>query len=211
MSTYPEPLVARSLGVKKNRLAETRKARLSRGADWALVGAVVAYTPAGLKKLCGVLGLDWALVPVPTAAAVQAATSEPEPQIEALRGRSEAIESHGDIGGASHEVTTQSTPDRSEPTAPACAVVAETCEQLAEKSRPVLIEVTGVPQNTIIIHGRLEGKAVTVRVKSNANFIPGLWIQATPINGGTYYSQVGNPPRWKGDRHGFTKPQPPTP
>lgn len=222
MSTYPEPLVARSLGVKKKLIVDTRKGRLVRGADWALEGAQVVYTATGLKNLCAALGLEW------PGQAPAAAPSEPEgapvaePREEAIAPAGEALEQspNADQGGGrnEHPNVISTPPESPKPTLAGsfarrdlgmtAGLVAEVCEDLAKKSEPVAIEITGVPGNRIIVHGRLEGQPVTVRVKSNLTFIPGLWIRATPINDGHYYAQVGNPPRWKGDRHGFTKPQP---
>lgn len=212
MSTYPEPLVARALGVKKSLLADTRKARLAKGADWAMdARAQVAYTAAGLAKLCRVLGLDRALV--------EAAKNCGEPMAVAAPGsRAEASAAAG--GASLREVlpaeaggnTTgqEPAPDRNPVPAFArrdpAATVAAAAEELARKSSPVWVEVTGVPGNPIIVHGRLEGRPVTVRVRANATFVPGLWIQATPLNGANYFAMVGHPPRWKGDRHGFARP-----
>ena len=209
MSIYPEPLVARSLGVKKNVLADTRRARLARGTDWLLAGAVVTYTRDGLKKLCGALGLDSSRVPAPAAAGDPTAGQPDEGRKEATARQGEATLTSADQGGGhnGHEIKISS----SERPAPASAIataaqVAAGVEDLAKKSEPVLIQVTGISPNLIIVHGRLEDRTVTVRVRANTNFVPGLWIRATPINGGSYYSMIGHPPRWKGDRHGFTKP-----
>lgn len=171
MSEYPEPLVARILGVKKKRLVEARKQALQRGGDWVLAGAQVAYTLGGLKKLCGALGLDSALVET-------------------------AKKSEVSAGG----------PGIIEASAVAGEALAAGVEVLAKKSAPVWMKIIGVPGNNIIVHCEHEGQRVAVRVKSNATFIAGLWIQATPLNHGQYFAQVGKPPRWKGDRFGFAKP-----
>lgn len=81
MNAYPETLVARVVGVKKKRLAAMRGEKLERGPDWQFedprVGVV--YSPDGLKKLCGLLGLDAAALAWPQDAAAPAQPSEPAP------------------------------------------------------------------------------------------------------------------------------------
>lgn len=216
MSTYPEPLVARSLGVNKGLIVATRQAKLEKGTDWTLVDSVVSYSPAGLEKLCGALGLDASRLAQPGDAAETVTAdagaslggplaAQPDPSLlqDSLAVERRAHNSEA-VGSTPTPAPTFATRD---PIATAGQVAAGV-EALAKKSGPVWVEVTGIPGNRIIVHGRLEGRLVTVRVKNNATFIPGLWIQATPINDGHYYAQQGNPPRWKGDRHGFTKPQP---
>ena len=188
MSTFPESAVSRALGVKKKHVAGARHAaKLEKGADWQLVNSVVHYTRTGLAKLCQRLGLSSAPLTLEKIGGGPAAPAAPAPARGPSAGPQDPVAGHQLPGLAAD-------------------TVAATTVELQKKSGPVWIEVTARPANQVIVHGRLDGKAVTVRVKNNTNFVPGLWIQATPLNGGTYFAMTGNPPRWRGDRHGFAKP-----
>lgn len=123
--------------------------------------------------------------------------------------------------GARHEVTSDvATPPasqgsepagafaRRDPAATAAAQVAAQVEVIAKASEPVDVRVTR-PQlpNRRIVHGvRCDnGAHVVVRVRDNKNFVAGLILRAVPVNRGLFFTQVGNPPRWRGDRVGFTR------
>lgn len=114
------------------------------------------------------------------------------------------------------EVTDDTTRPPSDPVAfarrdPAATAVAEKVDELRERAAPIEIEVTRAAlANTRVVHGkRLDnGAQVVVRVRDNATFIPGLVIRATPVNGHSFFTMVGHPPRWRGDRHGFTRKDP---
>lgn len=68
----------------------------------------------------------------------------------------------------------------------------------------VEIVVTGLSPNPLIVFGRLHEVPVKVRVRNNANFIAGLVLRAKESADGLFL-MVGTPPRWKGDRIGFTR------
>jgi hypothetical protein len=55
---YPEPMVARTVGLSRSQLKALRDENLTREVDWVLVNAVVTYSPAGLEKLLRAAGLD---------------------------------------------------------------------------------------------------------------------------------------------------------
>lgn len=182
MISYPEPLVARVTNVNRATLASTRRAKLEKGTDWTLENSVTCYTATGLKKLLGALGLaDAPLVwPDPATATRDPSATPPsaasEPEAAPAKNSSIAL-------------------------APV-AVAARVAEAGAvSAARPVAeLIVAEISRNPTVLRARLEdGRLVLVRVRSNANFTPGMRLKArAPGPGGTLYSFEGQCPRWKG-------------
>lgn len=204
MSTFPEPAVSRALGLKKKRVVGARHAaQLEKGADWTLVDSVVHYSRRGLTRLCQALGLPPAALAEEKFAGGATPAGSAGRAGEAIAGQGEALAGQTIAGDNAGGYSAGHGPAEAGEPPPALAAA---IEQARKKLAPVWIEVTARPANVVIVHGRLEGRPVTVRVKDNSNFVPGLWIQATPLNGANYFSMVGRLPRWRGDRHGFGKP-----
>lgn len=190
-ATYPEFLVARVIGPKKSVLVEVRRTILKKSTDWVLINSVVHYTPAGIAGVCRAMELEHDLIieelkknlaPSEPATAVPPAESTPPPA--------------PDSGGDEKKLPDPS-PIATTPPAPAAAPRGPAAE--------VDIVVTGRSPNPLIVFGRLDCVPVKVRVRDNANFIPGLVLRAKHSSDGPFL-MVGNPPRWKGDRIGFTRP-----
>lgn len=182
MTSYPEPMVARVTGVSRETLAKTRKADLLKGEDWTLADSVVCYTPPGLKKLLSSLGLGdtafaWESPATATSdrsATPPSATSDPK-KISSVP---VAVSAAGAV---------------------AARVEAAAADVAA---RPIVeLTVTKISRNPSIVHATEgEGRAdVLVRVRTNANFTPGMRLPArAPAPGSLLYHFEGNCPRWKG-------------
>lgn len=212
MTTYPEPLVARALGPKKSILVEVRRTMLKKGDHWVMANNVVNYTPAGLAALCRAMELDQqpvldevekispaappppanaATTPAPATAAAEASPSPPGPTPPAV----------------TVEPAAPATEEKKSPDGPAVDPAIELAAQVAQvapKREAVDIVVSGRSPNPLIVFGSLDGKQVKVRVRNNANFIPGLVLTAKPSSDGPYL-MIGHPPRWRGDKIGFAR------
>jgi hypothetical protein len=162
---FPEPLVARSTGVNRERVAAARKASLVKGDDWTLENSVVCYSAEGLKKLLGALGLAEGAFAWP-----RAACEGGDPKATPLRGEPDVKKS--------------------------VEVVAA-----AEAARPVVdLKVAALSRNPTIIEAvGPDARRVSVRVRSNVNFLPGMALKARePAPGASLYHFEGQCPRWKG-------------
>lgn len=207
MRTYSEPLVARVTGIPKRVIATHRRRLCAKRVDWQVVGAVVHYTEAGLKKICGALGLDAAALTWPA----EAPTSEPPAGVaETAPGAEKStpgpVPSPGGLLGKIASAVGLGRPAAEAPAGAARVVGAAVAQAEREAPQPIAVTVTAISPNPTIVIGRAAGidGLVSVKVRSNRNFIPGLVVRATPINGHRYFAQVGRPPRWRGDRVGFT-------
>lgn len=173
----PEPLVARVIGIKKHRLVTTRKQHLAKTTDWLPERNVVCYTPSGLKKLLGVLGLSEAAFTWPAAGECSGTWADDEA----------APEAPGGAGGAVLSVLLALPA----PGTTARDYAASRIEELTVRrifGNPSLLEAT-----------RANGEAVRVRVQSNAKFITGMKLKArAPSDGPQLWYLVGHCPRWKG-------------
>jgi hypothetical protein len=181
MTGYTEPSISRATGIKKHRLVAARREHLEKGIDWATENHVVTYTESGLVKLCESLGLDQIL-----------------PIVEKISS-GEGIEPAEAAPGESGPIAAETEP---------AETVAQVAQEIEKTRGPIEIELTRtqLPNPTVVIGKRLDtGELVTVKVRSNANFIPGLIVQASPVNRFKFFNQIGRPPRWRGDRHGFTR------
>jgi hypothetical protein len=88
---------------------------------------------------------------------------------------------------------------------PAATIAAAVTARVS--SEPVYVDVTGCSPNPLIVFGTVDGVPVRVRVRNNSTFTRGLVLRAKQSAGDpTVYLMIGNPPRWKGDRYGFTRP-----
>ncbi len=180
MNAYPEPLVARVTGVNRSDLADTRRRALTKDVDWRLVNAVVTYSPAGLEKLLSAAGIDLA------------ALTWPEP-------------SGAQNGGAHALNPTAAAPDPAQssiapPATEPLAVVTAACENV---SAGALLEltVTEVLRNPTIVRATAPGdvKQLTVRVRDNRNFLPGMKLKARATGSrDEIFHMVGHCPRWRG-------------
>ena len=226
MTTYAEPMVARVSGVKKALLVKTRKAALLRETDWVLDGAVVAYTPAGLKKILDLLGVDGAALAWPTAGAPDTPQTEEEAREEAADGGAEASQpivetptptpaepadesAPADLAlGAEaflrlSQAHADKNPGERRPDAAAVIAAGIALQQAALDAREVqTLTITRISRNPILVHARLEGDPVerTIRVRTNINFLPRMTITARPpaAGGAPVWFHVGNCPRWRG-------------
>ncbi len=180
--TYPEFMVAKAIGPKKSVLVQIRRTVLKKTIDWVLVNSVVNYTEAGLVAVCRALELDHSGI----MEELKKILEPPPPAGDAVPATSAAPEKNSPESGLISPA----------PAAAARAVVPE-----------VDIIVTGRSPNPLIVFGRLDDVPVKVRVRNNVNFIPGLVLSAKPGADGLFL-MVGHPPRWRGDRIGFTRPSP---
>jgi hypothetical protein len=198
MTSHPETLVARVVGVKKKRLAALRAESLTRGTDWDFADPTVGvtYSETGLKKLLASLGLDAAAFRWPQEPGAPAPVSAPAP---AGIGASLAT------GGASAEpqFPPGAPPAVNIPWEPAAAVGAQVGQLAqAEAARgTVPLRVTKVALNPHILFARpaAGGDEVRVRVRTNKNFTIGMPLRARlPAPGVEVYSLEGHCPRRRG-------------
>ena len=189
MTSFPEPLVARTLGVQKGRIASLRRVKLARDVDWQLEKSVVVYTQAGLDHLITELGLAGRVYTWPDQSSPESAGGPPEPQIEAS----------GDTGKALEE---QIPPEKiAVITAAALAAGVERVVEIREADALVGLTVTRTSLNPTIVFASIPGSdaEVPVRVASNVNFMAGMAIHARPpAAGGTLHYFEGRCPRWRG-------------
>ena len=176
--TYAETLVARVTGVKKKVVAEARhESGLMRGPDWILSNSCVHYTPAGLEKICGALGID----------------------SSALEWRDDAARSddRGEETQASRATGAglDATPEK---IAVAVETVAAAVAQITRETPvPVEIRIARLSRNPRVLIGQLGEAFVTVMVRDSKNFLPGMVVRADRIDE-LRYTMVGNCPRWRG-------------
>ncbi len=181
MTTFAETLVARVVGIQKKRVAEARKSgALEKGADWMLENACVVYTPDGLKKICRALGVD-------AGAWIWPGPDEAEPQ------PSDAADEEMEPTAAEGQPASCSGIENQ----PTATIVAASVEQIQATAELVEIVVTRTAPNPRIVFGRFEERIVTVGVRDNKNFKPGMKLQAHHA-GGDYFRMFGNCPRWPG-------------
>lgn len=208
MTTYPEPLVARALGPKKSILVTVRRTMLKKGEHWLMANNVVNYTPAGLAALCRAMELDQQPV---LDEVEKIAPGAPPPPADAATAPAAAEASAAPPGPTSPALPVEpeapAPEEKKSPEVPPADPVRELAAQVAHvapKRVAVDIVVTGRSPNPLIVFGALDGKQVKVRVRDNANFIPGLVLTAKPSSDGPYL-MIGHPPRWRGDKIGFTR------
>lgn len=181
-AVYPEFQVARVIGPKKAVLVQIRRTVLKKDSDWVLVNSGVHYTAVGLVAVCRALELDHSVI----LEELKKILEPPPPGSDAAPAP----------GPETQKNSAEPGPDASAPAAAPREVVPE-----------VDIVVTGRSPNPLIVFGRLDHVPVKVRVRDNAHFIPGLVLSAKPGADGLFL-MVGHPPRWRGDRIGFTRPAP---
>lgn len=187
----PEPLVARVIGMKKRRLVATRKQRLAKGDDWALVRNVVSYTPTGLEKLLAALGLSGAAFAWPAPGEWSDADQEPEAAGGAIDGAGEALAESPKIVLALPAPGSTARDQAAALGAQVAKLEAGKVEELA------VVRIFGNP--ALLEAARADGTKVRVRVASNANFIRGMKLKArTPAAGAPVWDLVGHCPRWRG-------------
>lgn len=187
----PEPLVARVIGVKKRRLVATRKQRLAKGDDWALVRNIVSYTPAGLEKLLAALGLSGAAFAWPAPGEWSDADHEPEAGGEALDGAGEALAESPKIALALPAPGHTARDQAAALGAQVVKIEAGKVEQLT------VVRIFGNP--SLLEAARDDGTRVRVRVAKNENFIRGMKLKARlPAAGSPVWDLVGHCPRWRG-------------
>jgi hypothetical protein len=174
-ATYPETLVARVLGLPKKSVAAARhRAGLERPGDWVLENSCVAFTPAGVSRICAALGL--AGVSVGRIMAARAQGGAPDADEGQESGPEETEGSAGTESGAVRD---------------------EVAAAQATAAAPVTIEVDRLSPNTRILHGKLAGAPVTVVVRDNRNFRRGMMLKADPVNE-RVFRMLGRCPRWPG-------------
>jgi len=201
--TFAETLVARVTGLPKKRLAQARRAGpdIVKGRDWDLENSCVVYSADGLKKICEACGVDAAALhwPAPSPADVEPADGDlEETDPSASTGQPPAIH-------AEHSVPAVGEASGSEEGAEApalenhlaAATVAAGVEQLQTEAPLFEITVTRLAPNPRVVFGRIEGRTVTVGVRDNKNFIPGMKLKAHRADG-DLYRMFGNCPRWPG-------------
>jgi len=178
MTTYPEPMVARVIGIPKTRIAKLRKETLTRPGDWDLIKHVVHYQKEGLEKLLEGLGLD----------AEVFGWAEP--------------------GEAKAKAAPKAEPAEATPAAPNEAPAPEknftgadaVAKQVEAADRPMIeLTVAKLSRNPLVLHATTPGGAeVLVKVKVNRNFRAGMKLKAKePKRPGVWF-HVGNCPRRPG-------------
>lgn len=181
MTAYPEPLVARVTGVNRSDLADTRRKSLTKDVDWRLVNAVVTYTPDGLKKLLSAAGIDLAALVWPEPGATENAGAR-------------ALDPAAAVPDPAQRSVSSS------PVLEPAAVVSAACET-ANGGALVELTVTAVLRNPTILRAVVgeDPKPLTVRVRDNRNFLPGMKLKARSAGPGSdLYHMVGHCPRWRG-------------
>jgi hypothetical protein len=211
MTLFPEPAVSRVSGIRKGLLVDTRKATCAKGPDWVLDERnQVAYTAAGLKKICEALKLDQAGLAEGVAAEDQA----PDTSLPLQGGGQHAVIPTSSEPPAASTLAPQASEGAQEKNPPEATDQAAAAIAGAVAAAPGEVEVvvTSVPVNgnRQLLYGTIEDakeksgrRRVSVRVRDNAFFLPGFVVQATPA-GPNYFNFVGRLPRWKGDKFGFT-------
>lgn len=188
MTSFPEPLVARVVGIQKARIASIRRSKLSRDADWQLEKSVVAYTSGGLDRLLAELGLSGRVYTWPEQSGGECPAGADAPQIEASAGQGEALE-------------TEIPPEKiAVITAAALAAGVERVLEIRAANELVHLTVTRISRNPSIVYAVGDaGAEVSVRVASNVNFLAGMGLTARPPSAGsTLYYLEGRCPRWRG-------------
>jgi hypothetical protein len=168
---YPEPMVARVVGLRRGQLKALRDGSLVKGDDWGLINSVVTYSATGVKKLLSAAGLEngdfrW-----------------PDPP--------------GVPGMGSAE--TGGTVEAGDPVGEALEVAAEVV--VTAGPRVVGLRVRKLCRNPTILYAEEAegGPELTVRVRTNGNFLPGMLVQAQePTTPGGIWHMIGACPRWKG-------------
>lgn len=193
--TYPEPTVSRVMGPKKLLLVTTRRLSLKKERDWLLVDGVVNYTGEGLALLCEKLGVE--LAPLQEAIAKNLAERAPRPPLE----------SPAEASASSPGAAPQTVPAQQEGALHAAIVTKPPASEAVPPpaSGTVDVLVTGRSPNPLVVFGQLDGQPVKVKVRDNAAFTAGLVIRAKPSSQAGVLLMVGNPPRWRGDKVGFTR------
>lgn len=188
LTNYPEFLVARAIGPKKAVLVEIRRTVLKKSVDWVLVNSVVHYTPIGMVALCRAMELEHDLI------LEELKKNSPSPS------PSDASPASTDIPRQQDLLAPNGENEKPGAGVPPPAPVAP---------RPEIdVVVTGRSPNPQIVYGRLDDHTpVKVRVRDNTHFTPGLILRAKEGTSGIYL-MVGPPPRWRGDKHGFTRTTP---
>ncbi|MFA6959918.1 MAG: hypothetical protein WC205_04105 [Opitutaceae bacterium] len=204
---YSEPLVARVTGLSKSLIVGKRKASLVKGADWDVDRNTVCYTEAGLKKLLGALGLSGAVLAWPAEGEGQVGGSDEEPEGEASDGAGEAVAQPPQPGPVVEKLAVGPTCPPPAVGLPGVLIEEATADTVAKAVAKIqdadLVELTvkKISFNPTILHAAgADGVVVTVRVTSNANFLPGMKLKARPpVKGAVQvYSMVGHCPRWRG-------------
>lgn len=191
--TFPEPMVARVIGVAKPRLVALRKTKLTRDTDWTLAKAVVVYTEAGLAKILAELGL--------------AETAFTWPEAEMVGQDSDNADGHAPAAtdGADEATESATKPELAKNSADgAVAAVAKAVDAVkSHDARLALVDLVVVrtSRNPSILYAvpAEGGEEVPVKVASNMNFIAGMRLQARAEGaGGSLYFLEGRCPRWRG-------------
>lgn len=172
---YPEPMVARVVGLRRGQLKALRDGSLVKGEDWGLINSVVTYSATGVKKLLSAAGLENGDFRWPDPPGVPGmGSAETGGTVEA-----------GDPVGDAPEV--------------AVVVPAETV--VTAGPRVVGLRVRKLCRNPTILYAEEAegGPELTVRVRTNENFLPGMLVQAQePTTPGGIWHMIGACPRWKG-------------
>lgn len=198
MTLYPEPLVARTTGVSREKVAEARRSALVKGDDWQLENSVVCYTAPGLKKLLGSLGLADAPLAWPDASSAPRDPSATPPS--------------GTPDGSAAPAEKSAIA-----LAPAAVAARVSAAGAVSAARPLVeLLVVSLSRNPTIVHARRaearpvdiqdaepraepRAELLLVRVRTNANFVVGMRLKArAPAPGATLYHFEGQCPRWKG-------------
>jgi hypothetical protein len=216
-------MTARVCGLAKTILVAARKKHLEKGTDWQVVDSVVCYTPPGLKKILVSLGLDGeALDWAAGAGGGENPPAVTEPREQGTAGAGEACVEDKIIDFATEpdaepadlslvadaflKVSQAHAAEKSAERRPdAAAVVAAgiALQQAALASRELqTLTITRLSRNPMLVHARGQdgGAEVTVRVKTNINFLPAMTLTARPPAAGAapVWFHVGNCPRWRG-------------
>ncbi len=181
MKGYGEPLVARVTGVARHKLKLVRDKSLEKPADWSLEKSVVTYSERGLEKLLSELGLVREGLDLP-----QIPTFLPpglsSPSVEAGPPESLDTQGSGDAVAGSDKKFWMVR------------------RAVAERAL-VELRVVKLTRNPRLLMARAgeDGEPVRVRVRSNANFRPGMKLKARePEDADGAWAMEGRCPRFPG-------------
>lgn len=187
-----EETCAVRLGLTRVVLASMRREHLKEDTDWVKDGKKIVITKAGLARVTEILGLNGAEVPS------LGVTNDPASQ-------------HSDNGGstppgaaagfADYEAGRVVDLDRALEEVPPASINSVVGALSAPEPEPVTLVVTSKrpPRNSHIVEAKLGEQLVRVRVKDNANFLPGMEIRARQDEDyADMFVLVGRTPRYKG-------------
>lgn len=188
---HAEADLSKHLGLQRADVRTVRSEALEQGKDWKHVRGAVRYTAAGWNKLCALLKISPAKLPVPSSPTAAGQDSAPNADRVASISESEYIAIlEPDYVGPS---LLRKNVGEHLPALP--RLVATT--RLTAGARHELVVAKIYLNNPRIVQARFGRVLVRVRVKDSENLTPGLAMQCTWIEA-DLWQLATRLPRWKG-------------